>query len=164
MGFLGPGPLPLLCSHNLTHSAPVMLASLPLWTCQACVCIHANSLQSCLTLCNPMDCSPPGSSCPWDSLGKNTRVSCHTLFPGIFLTQELNPCLPCLLHCRQILYCWATREAPCQARSHLKTLHSCPSPSMSLRQVDTAPSTLPPAPDLNPSLRPALITHRKLHS
>ena len=22
----------------------------------------ANSLQSCLTLCNPMDCSPPGSS------------------------------------------------------------------------------------------------------
>ena len=23
-------------------------------------------LQACLTLCNPMDCSPPGSSCPWD--------------------------------------------------------------------------------------------------
>ena len=31
-----------------------------------CVCVelgaHAKSLQSCLTLCNPMDCSPPGSS------------------------------------------------------------------------------------------------------
>ena len=26
----------------------------------ACMC--ARSLQSCLTLCNPMDCSPPGSS------------------------------------------------------------------------------------------------------
>ena len=25
-------------------------------------CVHAKSLQSCLTLCNPMDCSPPGSS------------------------------------------------------------------------------------------------------
>ena len=25
-------------------------------------CMHAQSLQSCLTLCNPMDCSPPGSS------------------------------------------------------------------------------------------------------
>ena len=26
------------------------------------VCVHAKSLQSCPTLCNPMDCSPPGSS------------------------------------------------------------------------------------------------------
>ena len=26
------------------------------------VCIRAKSLQLCLTLCNPMDCSPPGSS------------------------------------------------------------------------------------------------------
>ena len=26
------------------------------------VCMHAKSLQSCLTLCDPMDCSPPGSS------------------------------------------------------------------------------------------------------
>ena len=25
-------------------------------------CMHAESLQSCLTLCSPMDCSPPGSS------------------------------------------------------------------------------------------------------
>ena len=27
-----------------------------------CACVHAKSLQSCLTLCNPMDCSPSGSS------------------------------------------------------------------------------------------------------
>ena len=26
------------------------------------MCVHAKSLQSCLTLCDPMDCSPPGSS------------------------------------------------------------------------------------------------------
>ena len=26
------------------------------------LCIHAELLQVCLTLCNPMDCSPPGSS------------------------------------------------------------------------------------------------------
>ena len=26
------------------------------------LCLHAKSLQSCLTLFNPMDCSPPGSS------------------------------------------------------------------------------------------------------
>ena len=27
-----------------------------------CVCMCAKSLQPCLTLCDPMDCSPPGSS------------------------------------------------------------------------------------------------------
>ena len=27
-----------------------------------CACVGAPLLQSCLTLCNPMDCSPPGSS------------------------------------------------------------------------------------------------------
>ena len=26
------------------------------------VCVHAKLLQLCLTLCDPMDCSPPGSS------------------------------------------------------------------------------------------------------
>jgi len=26
------------------------------------VCIRAKLLQSCMSLCNPMDCSPPGSS------------------------------------------------------------------------------------------------------
>ena len=27
-----------------------------------CVCVYAKSFQSCLTLCEPMDCSPPGFS------------------------------------------------------------------------------------------------------
>ena len=27
-----------------------------------CSCMRAKSLQSCQTLCDPMDCSPPGSS------------------------------------------------------------------------------------------------------
>ena len=30
-------------------------------TC-SCMCLHAKLLQSCPTLCNPIDCSPPGSS------------------------------------------------------------------------------------------------------
>ena len=34
----------------------------------------AKSLQSCLTLCDPIDGSPPGSLVPWDSPGKNTGV------------------------------------------------------------------------------------------
>ena len=56
--------------------------------------------QSCLTLCDPMDCSPPGSSVHWDSPDKNNGVGCHTLLQGIFQTQGLNPGL---LHCRWIL-------------------------------------------------------------
>ena len=35
---------------------------------------------------------------PWDSPGKNTGVSCHSLLQGIFQTQELNLHLLCLLH------------------------------------------------------------------
>ena len=87
--------------------------------------------QSCLTLCNCIDCSPPGSSGHGDSPGKNTGVGCMpfsrgssqprdqtqvscidwatrkvgvgslTLFQEIFLTQESNWDL---LHCRRILY------------------------------------------------------------
>ena len=37
---------------------------------------------------------------PWDFPGKNTRVGCHFLLQGIFLTQGSNPALS---HCRQIL-------------------------------------------------------------
>ena len=58
--------------------------------------------QSCLTLSDPTDCSPPGSSVHGDSPGKNTGVSCHALLQGIFPTQGSNPGL---LHCRWILYC-----------------------------------------------------------
>ena len=63
--------------------------------------------QSCLTLCDPMDCNPPGSSVPGDSLGKNPGLSCHALLQGIFPPQGSSPGLP---HCRKILY-WVTREA-----------------------------------------------------
>ena len=49
---------------------------------------------------------------PVDSPGKNTVVACHVLLQGIFLIQGLNLHLLRLLHCRQILYCWVTREAP----------------------------------------------------
>ena len=65
--------------------------------------------QSCPSLCDPMDCSPPGSSVRGDSPGKNTGVGCHALLQGIFPTQGLNPGLP---HCRQILYCLSHQGSP----------------------------------------------------
>ena len=68
--------------------------------------------QLCPTLCDPMDCSPPGSSVHGDSPGKNTGVGYHALLQGIFPTQGSNPGL---LNCRQTLWAWATREALAQS-------------------------------------------------
>ena len=48
----------------------------------------------------------------WDSPGTITGVGCHALLQEILPTQGLNPRLLHLLHCRQVLYSWATREAP----------------------------------------------------
>ena len=52
-------------------------------------CMHTKSLQACLTLCNPVDWSQPGSTVHGIPQARNTAVSCQ----GIFLTQGLNPCL-----------------------------------------------------------------------
>ena len=57
--------------------------------------------QSCLNLCDPMDCNPTGSSVHGDSPGKNIEMGCHALLQGIFPTQGSNPDL---LQCRWILY------------------------------------------------------------
>ena len=73
--------------------------TLSLWTIPCAVLCLVT--QSCLTLCDPMDCSPPHSSVHGDSPGKNTGVGCHTLLQGIFPTQGSNPGLP---HCRWICY------------------------------------------------------------
>ena len=53
-------------------------------------------LQLSPTLCDPMDCSPPGSSVHGDSPGKNIRVGCHSLVQRIFPAQGSNPGSPAL--------------------------------------------------------------------
>ena len=65
--------------------------------------IHAQSLQSCPTFCDPLDCSSPDSS----DLG----ISRARLLEWVAIsssrsppTQGRNPGLLCLLHCRQTLY------------------------------------------------------------
>ena len=65
-----------------------------------CVCACLVT-QSCPTLCNTLDCSPPDSSVYGDSPGKNTEVGYHFLPQEIFPTQGSNSHL---LHCRKILY------------------------------------------------------------
>ena len=48
----------------------------------------AKSLQQCLTLCDPIDGSPPGSPRPWDSPGKNAGVGCHFLLQCMKVKSE----------------------------------------------------------------------------
>ena len=78
--------------------------------------------QSCLTLCDPVDCSLPGSFVHGDSPGKNTRVGCHALLQGFLPTQGSNPGLS---HCRQILYCVSHQGSPLDfLKKHLRFRNS----------------------------------------
>ena len=63
--------------------------------------MHLLVTQSCLTLRDLTDYSPPGSSVHGNFPGKDTEVGSHSLIQGIFLTQGSNQGLP---HGGQILY------------------------------------------------------------
>ena len=86
---------------------------------------HAQFLQSCLTLCGPVQPARPLG--PQDSPGKNTGVCCHAFLQRIFLTQGLNPCL---LPCRWILYPLSYLGNPhiflFYVAAVAKSLQSCP--------------------------------------
>ena len=60
------------CSHQSCVNSPLAFSY---WFAAAAAA--AKSLQSCPSLCDPIDGSPPGSAVPWDSPGKNTGVGCH---------------------------------------------------------------------------------------
>ena len=88
---------------RLLHLLHWQVDSLPLSHLGSPCLVHKEVLvtQLCPTLCDPMDCSPPGSSVHEIFQAKDTGVDCHFLLQGIFPTQGLNPGL---LHCRLILY------------------------------------------------------------
>ena len=64
--------------------------------------MHTKLVQSCLTLCHLMDHSPIACQGPlFMGLSRqNSGVGCHALLHGIFLTQESNLRLLCLLYWR----------------------------------------------------------------
>ena len=73
-----------------------------------CVCVCV----SCIVVSNslrPHGLKPTRLLYLWNSPGKNTGVGCHSLLPGIFLTQGSNPGL---LHCRQIPYHLSLQGSP----------------------------------------------------
>ena len=72
--------------------------------------VRVKSLQSCSTLCDPMDCR---LLCPWDSPGENTGVGCHALLqgnltdPGIKLSSLNVSCIG-----SRVLYHWCHLGSP----------------------------------------------------
>ena len=69
-----PGGLQFIGSKSVGHD----------WNDLTCTCCVWLVTESCPILCDPMDCSPPGSSVHGVSPGKNTGVGCHALLQGIF--------------------------------------------------------------------------------
>ena len=60
--------------------------------------------QACPTLCNHLDCSPPGSSVHGIFQARILKGVAISSSQGIFLIQGSNPHLLCLLYCRKILH------------------------------------------------------------
>ena len=84
-------------------------------------CVRAKSLQSCVTLCDPMDHSPPSSSVHGILQARITGVGCHALLQGIFPMQGSDSCLLCLpVLAGGFLTSGATWEAPCFRISNIK--------------------------------------------
>ena len=83
-----------------------------IFVCQVCavLCLVAQSRP---TLCDPLNCSLPGSSVHWNSPGKCTGMGCHALLQGIFPTQGSNPGLS---NCGQILYHLSYSKSPPEER------------------------------------------------
>ena len=113
-------------SHNTSEtkcveSCPTSKTSSPTQHPNCACVVHIKSFQSCLTLGNPMDCSPPGSSLHGDSPGKNTGVGCHFLLQGIFPTPGSNPCsyISCIGGCFTTSTTWEaqTEDPPIQFNS-----------------------------------------------
>ena len=70
-----------------------------------CACLVT---QSCLTLCDPMDCSPPGSSVHGESPGKNTRGGC---MPASRISSQSRDRTQVSHMAGRFFTNWATKEA-----------------------------------------------------
>ena len=97
-----------------------------------CVCVHTKSLQLCLTLCNPMDCSPSGSSIhgilqarilEWVAM-HSSRGSCQ---PRDHTHVSYIPCIG-----RRVLYHWHHLGSPYTVVENSKYRQTS---SFQLRQV-----------------------------
>ena len=72
----------LLVSKNTDSKIPKII------TKDAAAAAAAKSLQSCPTLCDPIDGQPTRLPLPWDYPGKNTGVGCHFLLQCMKVKSE----------------------------------------------------------------------------
>ena len=132
---------------------PAMPIGLSLWKSLylrklvVCACL---ATQSCPTLCDPIDCSLPGSSVHGIFPGKNTGVGCHYLLQEIFPNQGSNPGL---LHCRRILYQLSHGLASNPSSPPIRSILQLPSEVLSApKAARFLPPVCPPPPPPPPSL------------
>ena len=84
-------------------------------SCWAYVCVLSHSVVS--DSLWPHGLQPARLLCPWNSLGKNTRMGSQSLLQGMFLTKGSNPGLP---HCRRIPYHLSHQGSPRQQVNKVK--------------------------------------------
>ena len=70
---------------------------------------HCEVAQLCPTLCDPVDCSLPGSSIHGIFQARVLEWVAISFSRGILMSQGLNPDLP---HCRQMLYRLSHQGSP----------------------------------------------------
>ena len=85
--------------------------------------MRAKLLQSCPTLCDLMDCSLPGSSVHGILQARILERVAIPFSRGSSQPRDWTHVLLWLLHCRQILHCWATGEA--KKKSWSKFIRNC---------------------------------------
>ena len=92
----------------------------------------AKSLQSCPTLCDPIDGSLPGSPRPWDSPGKNTGVGCHFLLQCMKVKSESEVTQSCPTLSDPPPWTAAHQAAPSMGFSRQEYWSGVPLPSLAL--------------------------------
>ena len=101
-------------------------------------------------LCDPKDCSPPGSSVQGVLQARILELGCHFLLQWIFLIQGLNPCILCLLHWEEGSLPLAPPGKP-QARCSVQFSHSVVSDSLRPHEPQHG---RPPCPSTAPGVYP----------
>ena len=97
--------------------------------------------QSCPTLCDPMDCSLPGSSVCGDSPGKNTGIGCHGLPSRGSSPLKNQPRVSCIA--RRFCTSWVTKEAPKMGISSIQFSRSVVYDSSQPHELQHARPTCP---------------------
>ena len=112
------------------HSISLLAPSIPLdeekenqrgkcWN-HVCASVRAKSLRSCLTLCNSMDCSPPGSSVRGILQARILEWVAISFSKESSRFRESNTALP---HCRQIFYCLSHQGSPMYTLAWMVSKH-----------------------------------------